>query len=552
MERIAHRTSPTDIGLALLSTLGAVDLGYVTPRRCAERLEQTFETMLRLERFRGHLYNWYDTVTLAPLAPLYVSTVDSGNLVGLLIPLRAGLAELGYAAVLPPAALGGLLDTAHELAVAVAQTGRDGDESTYVSPSIAAQIASLEALLAAPAPTFAARHAALAGAAAAIAQISADLRANGDTEVQWWAQALERQSTTSTSTSTNSSGGGPALPATTRSGTVSRPQALTMLPRSWPRSRPATMMRPADSYSGAPRGSPSIHRSPPRAPDGIGCRECRRRRPDDDSGSGCGVQPPTPGACWISSSAWGSTPPRSSEIDTSFLFDPTRDLLTIGFNVSELRRDTSFYDLLASEARLASFVGIADGELPQEHWFALGRQLTSSAGGPLLLSWSGSMFEYLMPLLVMPSYPETLLDQTCRAAVRRQIEYGRLRGVPWGISESGYNLTDANLNYQYRAFGVPGLGLQARSRRGSRRRAVCDRAGPTGPAVRGDGEPPGHGDCGLRRPVRLLRGRRLHAVAARERPEGRGRPVVHVPPPGDGAPLAPRRPATSAPCSGGS
>ncbi len=148
------------------------------------------------------------------------------------------------------------------------------------------------------------------------------------------------------------------------------------------------------------------------------------------------------------------------EIESDFLFDPARDLLAIGYNVSELRRDASFYDLLASEARLASFIGIADGELPQAHWFALGRQLTSSAGGPLLLSWSGSMFEYLMPLLVMPSYPETLIDQTCRAAVRRQIEYGRLRGVPWGISESGYNLTDANMNYQYRAFGVPGLGFK--------------------------------------------------------------------------------------------
>src|SRR6185436_2910443 len=114
----------------------------------------------------------------------------------------------------------------------------------------------------------------------------------------------------------------------------------------------------------------------------------------------------------------------------------------------------------ASEARLCNFVAIAQGQLPQESWFALGRLLTTAAGGPVLISWSGSMFEYLMPLLVMPTFDNTLLDQTCKAAVERQIEYGRKRGVPWGISESGYNGIDVHLNYQYRAFGVPGLGLK--------------------------------------------------------------------------------------------
>ena len=124
------------------------------------------------------------------------------------------------------------------------------------------------------------------------------------------------------------------------------------------------------------------------------------------------------------------------------------------------RRDSSYYDLLASEARLCSFVAIAQGQVPQENWFALGRLLTTAGGEPLLMSWSGSMFEYLMPLLVMPTYRNTLLDQTYRAAVERQIEYGRQRGVAWGMSESGYNAVDVHLNYQYRAFGVPGLGLK--------------------------------------------------------------------------------------------
>ncbi|MBC8001984.1 MAG: cyclic beta 1-2 glucan synthetase, partial [Opitutaceae bacterium] len=147
-------------------------------------------------------------------------------------------------------------------------------------------------------------------------------------------------------------------------------------------------------------------------------------------------------------------------MDFTFLFDPARDLFSIGCNVTERRCDTSFYDLLASEARLCSYVAIALGQIPQDHWFSMGRLLVSSGGDPILVSWSGSMFEYLMPLLIMPNYENTLLDHTCRAAVQQQIEYGQLRGVPWGISESGYNRTDVNLNYQYRAFGVPGLGLK--------------------------------------------------------------------------------------------
>ena len=154
---------------------------------------------------------------------------------------------------------------------------------------------------------------------------------------------------------------------------------------------------------------------------------------------------------------------QSSELarmEYDFLFDKARHLMAIGYNVGERRLDSSYYDLLASEARFPTFVAIAQGELPQESWFALGRLLTTVGGESLLLSWSGSMFEYLMPLLVMPTYEHTLLDQTCKVAVEKQIEYGRKRGVPWGISESGYNAIDIHLNYQYRAFGVPGLGLK--------------------------------------------------------------------------------------------
>jgi len=147
-------------------------------------------------------------------------------------------------------------------------------------------------------------------------------------------------------------------------------------------------------------------------------------------------------------------------MEYDFLYDKARHLLAIGYNVGEHRRDSSYYDLLASEARLCSFVAIAQGQLPQESWFALGRLLTTTSGDPTLLSWSGSMFEYLMPLLVMPTYENTLLDRTYQAAVKRQIVYGIQRSVAWGMSECGYNTVDVHLNYQYRAFGVPGLGLK--------------------------------------------------------------------------------------------
>ncbi|MDP1644223.1 MAG: glucoamylase family protein, partial [Thiobacillus sp.] len=149
-----------------------------------------------------------------------------------------------------------------------------------------------------------------------------------------------------------------------------------------------------------------------------------------------------------------------ADFDCGLLFDRARCLFTIGYNVEDQRCDGSYYDLLASEARLASFIAIAQGKVPQEHWFSLGRQLTLTSGRPALLSWSGSMFEYLMPLLIMPTYEHTLLDQTYRAVVARQIAYGREVDLPWGVSESGYHKLDASQNYQYRAFGVPGLGFK--------------------------------------------------------------------------------------------
>ena len=147
-------------------------------------------------------------------------------------------------------------------------------------------------------------------------------------------------------------------------------------------------------------------------------------------------------------------------MDFGFLFDPARQLLSIGYRVADGSLDPSCYDLLASEARLASFVAIAKGDVPARHWFRLGRAVDAGRRGAALISWSGSMFEYLMPSLVMRAPAGSLLEQTSRLVVRRQIEYGAERGVPWGVSESAYNARDLELTYQYSNFGVPGLGLK--------------------------------------------------------------------------------------------
>ena len=388
---VAHRTSPTNIGMALLANLSAYDFGYIPAGQLVERTANTLRTMDALERHQGHFYNWYDTETLQPLPPRYISTVDSGNLAGHLLTLRPGLLALADDKVLRAQLFDGLSDTLRILADAA-----HGDAAGQT----AAFRNELESALAAPPSTLAAARLTLSRLATSAAEI-VTLAAGPDgrektgpaAEAHGWAQALARQCRE-------------AL------------DDLTFLTDNAAGDTIPTLRELAEAGSARARDRMAA----------------------------------------IASLALRSGELARMEYD--FLFDETRKLLTIGYNVGTRRADSSYYDLLASEARLCSFVAIAQGQLPQESWFALGRLLTGASGEPVLLSWSGSMFEYLMPLLVMPTYDNTLLDQTCKAAVARQIEYGSQRGVPWGISESAYNTVDVHLNYQYRAFGVPGLGLK--------------------------------------------------------------------------------------------
>jgi len=361
---IAHRTSPTNMGLALLANLSAYDFGYLTVGELVERTANALATMQALKRHEGHFYNWYDTRSLEPLPPHYVSSVDSGNLASHLIALRPGLLALADASILAPRCFEGLLDTAAMLGNAALQ-------------------AELAAICQAPPAT-------VRAAASVLERLAARAR-----ELE--AEPLARQC-----------------------------QAALGEIRFFLREE-----LPDEAI-------PSL-RSVATLNDEAGWRARERIAAIERLARECAA---------LEHMAFG------------FLVDKPRQLLAIGYNVAEGRLDAASYDLLASEARASSFVAIAQGELQQESWFALGRLLTSAGGEPALVSWSGSMFEYLMPLLVMPAYEDTLLDRTCQAAVRRQIAYGRSRGVPWGMSESGYNTRDAALNYQYRAFGVPGLGLK--------------------------------------------------------------------------------------------
>jgi cyclic beta-1,2-glucan synthetase len=350
---IAHRTSPTNLGLYLLATVSARDFGWIGTGAAVARLEATLGTMGNMQLHRGHLFNWYDTQDLRPLEPRYVSTVDSGNLAAHLVTLANALREWAESAVPPGLSGDGVLDAL--------RLARQAGSTTQFD----AQLVSIRALVqeATTRPAAAAELATLIRAAPA------------DEPFQYWLQAA---------------------------------------------------MRSLDACLA----------EPVLAPEAWAALRVRL----------------TALACAALAMA--------KAMDFGFLLDPQRRLLSIGYRVADGTLDPSCYDLLASEARLASFFAIAKDDVVSRHWFRLGRPVTGIGWGAALLSWSGSMFEYLMPSLVMRAPRGSLLEETSILIVRRQMNYGAALGVPWGISESAYNARDVDLTYQYSNFGVPGLGLK--------------------------------------------------------------------------------------------
>ena len=381
---IAHRTSPTNIGLQLLSTLAAYDFGYLGAAGVVERLEPVFATLKDLPRNRGHFYNWYDTRTLAPLTPAYVSTVDSGNLAGYLLTVRVGLQGLASEPVIDQRALDGMLDAV-----------RLCEECLTMAP---------EAMASETGP-------ALAQGLAALAAVLQE-RPSAPTE---WLPLLGRIDD----------------------------EVATI----------GVLLHELEDVATIERESESIAEAGAWL-DRVGVAVASRRT--DLERSEADRTELVARADRLADQAEALV----EHMEFEFLFDRLRGLFSIGYNVTDGRLDASFYDTLASEARLASFVAIATGQISPDHWFKLGRSLTPTGRARALLSWSASMFEYFMPLLVMRAYPGTLLDETYRAVIARQVQYAASHRVPWGISESAYNAQDLDRNYQYRGFGVPGLGLK--------------------------------------------------------------------------------------------
>jgi cellobiose phosphorylase len=429
VEKVAHRTSPTNIGLSLLANVTAHDFGYITTTQLIERTSNTIGTMLRMERYQGHLYNWYDTVSLVPLYPKYISTVDSGNLTGHLITLKQALTSIADKRIISENAFEGLLDT---LRILIEKTRDKPEVKSFLQEVIDHYPVETGSLIE--------TKKYIDKLDTAYTELLVNLDLDPDNEDDWWSEKISLQ-IKSIKNELASLAPWLLLPPVPAKFEILIPELpIVASLKELAKIEQLLLHKIIECYSSENTGEENVWLTTFRE----SITESGRRAKEmiltlDQLAAKC---------------------VDLSNIDYDFLYDRSQHLLTIGFNVDEQRKDNSYYDLLASEARLTTFVAIAQGKLPQESWFALGRQLTNLGTTPILLSWSGSMFEYLMPNLVMPTYTNTLLEQTNIAVVQKQIEYGKKRGVPWGISESGYNMVDAQLNYQYRAFGVPGLGFK--------------------------------------------------------------------------------------------
>jgi cyclic beta-1,2-glucan synthetase len=454
---VAHRTSPTNIGLLLLATSAARDLGYVGALEFVERKELTFTTMGKLGRLHGHFFNWYDTKTLEPLLPQYISTVDSGNLAGHLLAVKQACIEFPDKVLFDESVILGLKDTIDEIAAEALTLGSFRQRTEVVTVrQLQDEIAACRQLLKVEPGENLQQWIVLLDSLARRASeiediVNALAHEHGEVsfkELRSWVGALQHQvgsrrrdaesltnwgrllSLVESEIGDTDKDWAPILKLLQRVPTPAEiPQlcdrALVQLAAMQEHIAPALTQTAA-------RLTKALEQSAGASADTLSRLSRLARRCDQIV----------------------------EEMDFSFLFDVERKLFTIGYNVTASRADESYYDLLASEARLASFVGIAKGDVPQQHWFRMGRALTKVDGGRALISWTGTMFEYLMPLLVMKNYQATLLSETYRTVVERQIEYGEERGVPWGISEAAYNVRDLHLNYQYGPFGVPGLGLK--------------------------------------------------------------------------------------------
>jgi cyclic beta-1,2-glucan synthetase len=437
---VAHRTSPTNIGLYIATIVSARDFGWLGTLDAVERLEATFATIKTLEQYKGHLYNWYATDNGAPLHPKYVSTVDSGNLAGNLIVVAQACREMARFPLRPELRLAGVRDAFELACEALDLLTRRLRAPAANMKRLGTALDSLGALLKDASEKgldpLLAELMNLSDAAAAIARtLATEAGVPAADEVLIWVEAT----------------------VTTLRGHARDLEWIQA--ESW---RPANddladvlglrALAPAPAVVAGDAGVQTLVR--PSVAETASHPETRSN--DNDPAA----DPPKNGLAARLDALAETAHAMFAAMRFDFLYDSSRQLFSIGYRVDDAALDPSCYDLLASEARLASFIAIAREDVPPKHWFRLGRTLTPVVHGAALISWSGSMFEYLMPALVMRTPAGSILYQTNRLVVRRQIEYGKQLGVPWGVSESLFNARDIEGTYQYAGFGVPDLGYK--------------------------------------------------------------------------------------------
>jgi len=474
IEIVAHHTSPSNIGLYLTSALAAYDLGYLHQLGLAARLSATLETLAAVPRYRGHLLNWYDTETLAPLHPRYVSTVDSGNLAASLIVIARAARAMESNPVLRWHAWQGYRDTLDEL-LEVILPGSDPHDTLVhnIRDRVAAFKQEIQNAESDPARWYALCDVACGDFWPRFSQDLADLIGSRalslDREALRQLQAVAGQVTWHHET----------VQTTLREMVpwVFLMQAPPDLLRQPPLAEGLAQLENllvhnpalgqiraiiAQSHKTVAALKTAVMAQSETALDGAEERTAREALDWLEELSAtldtAAAQAERVRAQYQQIAVQAET--LVDEMDFGFLYHPQRRVFHIGYNMDTGQLDSNYYDLLASEARIASLIAIAQGQVSPAHWLQLGRPMTRVEGRLTLLSWSATMFEYLMPPLYLATGPGTLLQTSAEGAVRHQIAYGRAHGTPWGISESGYYLFDANQNYQYRAFGVPGLGFK--------------------------------------------------------------------------------------------
>ncbi len=444
------RASPTNIGLLLNASLAALDFGYITAREFIGRNGKSLGTMQSMERWRGHFCNWYDTHTLAALEPRYVSSVDSGNLAASLLVVKQGCIELANAPVISTNSLAGLRDHAMRLLAVLPPSARSG--------TIVRSISSLARQLEYHPTDLFFWEGVLSEASAMIHRLREPLDAARSKlggpqsqEIAYWYGALVERAgrvvadlyslapwlASPFETELRSSASHPALRELLAE--LDRVLPLSEMPKRYEEIREHLDGILASNGSLKPRTAVLL-------------RQLRNELPAARARSMELIEA-LEGQAEIAGAL-------VDEMDFSVLFNSSRKLLSIGYNVSAGQLDRSCYDLLASEARTAVFLAIAKGDIARETWFRLGRRTADCQGSRMLLSWSGTMFEYLMPSLFMRTYGGTLLGDSARNVVRIQQAHAKARGVPWGISESAYAARDEARNYHYQAFGVAETALR--------------------------------------------------------------------------------------------